>query len=115
VTALFQVIAEFAKQPPRMPAACAVGVDRLPQQAHEQVAATAGWHTNSGQIHGQRAPHSEVIRTEQAMMRHTERLGQRYQITRRPGLPERVQDRRGLTARIISLPGQPYPDPERQR
>ncbi len=114
VVLLGEVIAQLAQVPSGVRVALGIGVDRLPQQAHQQVAAAAGAEADLDQLDGQFPAVVDVVGTEQAMMGHAERLGQQLRVPGGPGGRQRGQDGLARAVQVIGLPRQPGPDAEGQ-
>jgi hypothetical protein len=115
VVARLEVLLQLAEQPPGVRVARAVRVGRLPQQAHQQVAAPVGPEGGLGQLDRELTAHGDVLGSEQAVMGDPHRLGQQLGIPGCPDLPERGHDVGVRAARVVRLAGQPGPDPQRQR
>ena len=97
VVALAQVVPQLAEEPAGVRVALGVAVDRLPQQAHQQVAAPVRAETGLDQLDGQFAAQGNVIGTEQAVMGDAQGLRQQLPDPRLPS-PRRVRRMRAVLA-----------------
>jgi hypothetical protein len=114
MAALPKVAPQFAQEAPGVRISRGVGVGRLPQQAHQQVAAAPRAETLLDQVSGQFPAEREVIRAEQAMMSQAQGFREQDRIRGRPGLAEHGQNRGLPAAEVVSLPRQPGADPQRK-
>ena len=100
-----------------------IGIDRLPEQAHQQVAAALGAEARLDQLDGQFPAQPDVVRVEQAVVGDAQRLRQELGTRRasgsgwlrgRPDFRKRGQDRRVRAVEVVRLPGQPGADAQRE-
>ena len=114
VVALGEVVLQLAEQPPGVRVARAVRVGRLPEQAHQQVAAALGAEARLGQLDGQLPARADVLGAEQAVVGDAEGLGEEFGVPGRAHLVQRGQHGGVRAAGVVRLPGQPGADPQGQ-
>ena len=112
---IVKLIAKLAQVPSGVRVTGRIRIDRLPQQAHQQIAPPLGAEAHLDQLHGQFPAQLDVLRAEQAVVRQAQRLGQEFGVGRGPGRVKLGQDRLVPAPDIVGLPRQPGPDAQRQR
>ncbi len=90
-------------------------VHRLPQQAHQQVAAPPGQGALPDQLLGQRPAERAVPGTEQAVVRQAQRAGPGLRVRGPGGLGQHRDDRLVAAVPVVGLADQPGPQPQADR
>ena len=109
-----EVLAELTERADGPAVAGEEEVDRAPGEAHQSVDGAAGRRRDGDQLVGEPEPPLGVLRTEQAVVRQRQGLGELDRIRPFPRLLQLGEDRSGLAGHVRLLGGEPDAQPPRQ-